>query len=47
MSHFPKLHAALIYEFLIETYLYLSNPEFMQQVRALLSLGSPLASPVN
>ncbi len=32
MSHFPKLHAELIHEFLIETYLYLSNPEFMQQV---------------
>lgn len=32
LNNFPKLHESLIQQFLIETYMYLSNPEFMQEV---------------
>lgn len=32
LSHYPKLHESLIQKFLIETYLYLSNPEFIHEV---------------
>ncbi|WP_407307654.1 hypothetical protein [Acinetobacter sp.] len=32
LNHYPKLHETLIHKFLIETYLYLSNPDFMQEV---------------
>lgn len=32
LNHYPKLHESLIQKFLIETYLYLSNPEFMHEV---------------
>lgn len=32
LNHYPKLHDSLIQKFLIETYLYLSNPEFMDEV---------------
>lgn len=34
LNHFPKLHAQFIHQFLIETYLYLSNPCFLQEVHA-------------
>lgn len=32
LNHYPKLHATLIEKFLIETYLYLANPDFMNEV---------------
>lgn len=32
LNNFPKLHESLIQQFLIETYIYLSNPEFMEEV---------------
>lgn len=32
LNNFPKLHESLIHKFLIETYLYLSNPQFMDEV---------------
>ena len=32
LNHYPKLHETLIRKFLIETYLYLSNPDFMHEV---------------
>lgn len=32
LNHYPKLHETLIHKFLIETYLYLSNPDFMHEV---------------
>lgn len=32
MNYFPKLHATLLHKFLVETYLYLSNPHFIQAV---------------
>ena len=32
LSHYPKLHRSLIQKFLIETYLYLENEEFMHEV---------------
>lgn len=32
LSHYPKLHLSLIQKFLIETYLYLENEEFMHEV---------------
>lgn len=32
IDHFPNIHARLIHEFLLETYLYLSDIEFMQAV---------------
>ncbi|WP_032064375.1 hypothetical protein, partial [Acinetobacter sp. 478810] len=32
LNNFPKLHESLIQQFLIETYMYLSNPEFMEEV---------------
>ena len=32
LNNFPQLHESLIQQFLIETYLYLSNPQFMQEV---------------
>ncbi|WP_089605166.1 lipase family protein [Acinetobacter piscicola] len=32
LNNFPKLHENLIHKFLIETYLYLANPEFMNEV---------------
>ncbi|WP_374662995.1 alpha/beta hydrolase [Acinetobacter sp.] len=32
MNYFPKLHATLLHKFLVETYLYLSNPHFMHEV---------------
>lgn len=32
LDHFPNIHAHLIHEFLLETYLYLSDNEFMQAV---------------
>ncbi|TCB52507.1 hypothetical protein E0H80_01225 [Acinetobacter sp. ANC 4779] len=32
LNHYPKLHETVIHKFLIETYLYLSNPDFMQEV---------------
>jgi hypothetical protein len=32
LNNFPKLHESLIHKFLIETYLYLANPEFMDEV---------------
>lgn len=32
LNHYPKLHASLIEKFLIETYLYLDNAEFMHEV---------------
>lgn len=34
LNHFPKLHEQLIHQFLIETYLYLSNECFLQEVHA-------------
>ncbi|OTG86021.1 hypothetical protein [Acinetobacter sp. ANC 3813] len=32
MNYFPKLHATLLHKFLVETYLYLSNPHFIRTV---------------
>lgn len=32
LNNFPKLHESLIQQFLIETYMYLSNLEFMEEV---------------
>ncbi|MFW2173556.1 hypothetical protein ACG95N_08530 [Acinetobacter guillouiae] len=32
LNNFPKLHESLIHKFLIETYLYLANPQFMDEV---------------
>lgn len=32
MNHFPKLHSSFIHRFLIEAYLYLSNPHFIHTV---------------
>ena len=32
LNNFPKLHESLIHKFLIETYLYLANTEFMNEV---------------
>ena len=32
MNYFPKLHATLLHKFLVETYLYLSNPHFIRAV---------------
>ena len=32
LNYFPRLHASLLQKFLQETYLYLANPEFMQEV---------------
>ena len=32
LNHYPKLHETLIHKFLVETYLYLSNPDFMHEV---------------
>ena len=32
LNHYPKLHSSLIHKFLVETYLYLSNPDFMHEV---------------
>lgn len=32
LNNFAKLHESLIQQFLIETYMYLSNPEFMEEV---------------
>ena len=32
LNSFPKLHESLIQQFLIETYMYLSNPDFMHEV---------------
>lgn len=32
MNYFPKLHATLLHKFLVETYLYLSNPHFIREV---------------
>ena len=32
LNNFPKLHESLIQQFLIETYMYLSNPDFMYEV---------------
>lgn len=42
LNNFPKLHESLIHQFLIETYLYLANPQFMDEVhqRILASLGT-------
>lgn len=37
INFFPKLHNSLIHHFLIETYLYLNNPEFTQQVHQRIS----------
>ncbi|RKG55715.1 alpha/beta hydrolase [Acinetobacter cumulans] len=34
MNCFPKLHATLLHKFLVETYLYLSDPHFMRAVHA-------------
>lgn len=32
LNHYPKLHESIIHKFLIETYLYLSNPDFMREI---------------
>lgn len=32
LNHYPKLHETLMHKFLIETYLYLSNSNFMHEV---------------
>ena len=32
LNHYPKLHETLMHKFLIETYLYLSNSDFMHEV---------------
>ncbi|SPL69395.1 hypothetical protein [Acinetobacter stercoris] len=32
LNNFPKLHESLIHRFLIETYMYLANPVFIQEV---------------
>lgn len=32
LNYFPRLHASLLQKLLQETYLYLANPEFMQEV---------------
>ncbi|WP_445116197.1 hypothetical protein [Acinetobacter sp. WZC-1] len=42
LNHFPRLHESLIHKFLIETYMYLANPDFMEEVhqRILLSVGA-------
>lgn len=32
LNHYPKLHETLMHKFLIETYLYLSNSDFMPEV---------------
>ena len=32
LNNFPKLHENLIHKFLIETYFYLANPDFMEEV---------------
>lgn len=32
MNYFPKLHATLLHKFLVEAYLYLSNPHFIRAV---------------
>ncbi|MCM8513160.1 hypothetical protein J0904_13770 [Acinetobacter bereziniae] len=45
LNNFPKLHESLIHKFLIETYLYLANPQFMDEVhqRILASLEADLS----
>lgn len=45
LNNFPKLHESLIHKFLIETYLYLANPQFMDEVhqRILASLEADQA----
>lgn len=45
LNNFPKLHETLIHKFLIETYLYLANPQFMDEVhqRILASLEADQA----
>ncbi|MFH4157684.1 lipase family protein [Acinetobacter bereziniae] len=37
LNNFPKLHESLIHKFLIETYLYLANPQFMDEVHQRIS----------
>lgn len=32
LNHYPKLDETLLHKFLVETYLYLSNPDFMHEV---------------
>lgn len=32
INYFPSLHASFLHKFLLETYLYLANPHFMQEV---------------
>ncbi|MGQ9372956.1 hypothetical protein ACUM6W_03770 [Acinetobacter tandoii] len=32
LNHYPKIHETLMHKFLIETYLYLSNSDFMHEV---------------
>ena len=32
MNHYPKIHESFIHQFLIETYLYLSDADFMHEV---------------
>ena len=32
LNHFPQLHESMIHRFLIETYLYLDNADFLQEV---------------
>jgi len=32
INYFPSLHASFLHKFLLETYLYLANPTFMQEV---------------
>ena len=32
LNHYPKIHENLVHKYLIETYLYLADPEFMHEV---------------
>ncbi|WP_213064110.1 alpha/beta hydrolase [Acinetobacter indicus] len=34
INYFPKLHASLLHKFLVEAYLYLADPHFIQEVHS-------------
>lgn len=45
LNYFPKLHEGLIHKFLIETYCYLANPQFIHDVHQRILLGIPSQQP--
>lgn len=45
LNHFPKLHESLIHQFLVETYCYLANPQFIHNVHQRILLGIPSQQP--